>query len=62
MDYQQIDINMAYHRDRLLREAEAERMANQVRSASARLTGTPEQQGRRRGLSTLWRRLATQTA
>jgi hypothetical protein len=62
MNYLQIETNVEFHRDRLLREAEAERMANQVRSASATRTDAPEQPARRRGLSVLWRRLATQTA
>jgi hypothetical protein len=62
MNYLQIETNADYHRDRLLREAEAERVANQVRPARATLTDAPEQPARRRGLSILWRRLATQMA
>ena len=62
MIYMQIQTNVDYHRDRLLHEAQMERMANQVRSATAAITAEPRQPSRRRTLSILWRRTATQTA
>jgi hypothetical protein len=62
MNYLQIVTNVDYHRDRLLREAEAERLANRLRSATTRIGDEPERQPRRGTLSILWRRLAAQTA
>ena len=60
MNYLQIEINVDYHRERLLHEAETERMANHLRSASVPVAEQPKQQ--RRALASLWRRAATQTA
>jgi hypothetical protein len=62
MNHLQIQTNADYHRERLLREAEAERVANQVRSAAAAITAEPNQPAQRRTLFILWRRAATQTA
>jgi len=62
MNYLQIETNADYHRDRLLREAQMERLANQARSAPAAITAEPRQSARRRTLSILWRRAAMQTA
>jgi hypothetical protein len=61
MSYLQLEIIAHYHRDRLLREAEAERMANRLRSASTPTEIQPRRPALRRGLATLWPRLATQT-
>ena len=59
MNYLQIEINVDYHRERLLHEAETERMANHLRSPS--VTEEPKKQ-QRRALASFWRRAATQTA
>ena len=61
MNYLQIEINVDYHRERLRHEAEMERMASQLRSASVAVTDQPKNQ-QRRALAMLWRRTATQTA
>ena len=59
MNYLQIEINVEYHRERLLHEAETERMANHFRSRS--VTEEPKKQ-KRSALASRWRRAATQTA
>ena len=62
MNYLQIESNANYHRKRLLHEAQLERLANQVRSATVAITAEPRQPARRRTLSILWQRAAPQTA